>query len=815
MKESKKPPREDIINVTFQDYNYTETRFDLRIECHVDEGDQPYPPLNWFSISVDESFQQSGPSAVFSFSSADVQRTGCLPTRCTAGNGNGSTTAIGIFCQDVTSCARDLEKLSSGHLASFNVTRIGETAVSSYQCDVNTTTTINYRVTRECVWDRKGNFRWLDPVYTPCEQFESAGEALKQLGNEDITPDEAESVSDVLVNLTSDTTQLESSQALQDVSNIITIVISVSATPEVAENVIDAVNNILELPESTFQEASNDAAADGDGGSGNVANNILTSINTLTAAVQNNSNENFTYSGDNIVVAAVKVNRATFPLTAKVGSTPSRGDQFNFTANSVSPVTANDAASVSLPEAILDLVPENNQDVAISVFLLDSPKLFQDTRNTTSLPVTEAQPFVASSILSVTIEGAKISGLPDDKPVTLQFPVNQSYVTSNQYTARCAFWNATDNGGAWSSVGVTTRKTSDNDGLIICDSYHLTSFCVLMDTQGNFESRALSVISLIGCIFSVVCLVITLTILLGIRKIRKKQPNQILINLCFAMLGLYLVFAVGSDKSHWGHGCTTVAILLHFFCLASVTWMGVEAFNMYLMFVRVMNVYTSHMILKCCIVGWGVPLVVTVVSVASKWSAYQHKTYCFVEPGLAFYLGLLLPIAVILAFNSAIFVVVTYRLTCGRKVVSKASALEKDGDKVARMRAEVIRRAQNAIAIGTLLGLTWVFGFMALGGARLFFNYIFAILNSLQGVFVFLLFGMRQPEVRDLLKAKKGHCMSRARGSAGERRKSSGFDVSTLPRMTTRASDVTLLSYSKKPSICAEMSDGTKTTSEI
>lgn len=78
-----------------------------------------------------------------------------------------------------------------------------------------------------------------------------------------------------------------------------------------------------------------------------------------------------------------------------------------------------------------------------------------------------------------------------------------------------------------------------------------------------------------------------------------------MINLSSALLGLYFAFVVGVDKSSWGLGCTVVAILLHYFTLAAVAWMGVEAFSMYLMFVRVVNSYMPKMLLKSCLAGWG------------------------------------------------------------------------------------------------------------------------------------------------------------------------------------------------------------------
>ncbi|XP_055958783.1 adhesion G protein-coupled receptor E5-like [Patella vulgata] len=49
-------------------------------------------------------------------------------------------------------------------------------------------------------------------------------------------------------------------------------------------------------------------------------------------------------------------------------------------------------------------------------------------------------------------------------------------------------------------------------------------------------------------------------------------------------------------------------------------------------------------------------------------------------------------------------------------------------------------------------GLTWVFGFLAISDARLVFQYIFTVLNSLQGFLIFILFTARDKNVRDYWK---------------------------------------------------------------
>lgn len=59
-----------------------------------------------------------------------------------------------------------------------------------------------------------------------------------------------------------------------------------------------------------------------------------------------------------------------------------------------------------------------------------------------------------------------------------------------------------------------------------------------------------------------------------------------------------------------------------------------------------------------------------------------------------------------------------------------------------------------------LLGLTWFFGAVAIGSARLLFQYLFCIFNSLQGLAIFWFHCVRQPEVRqcwaDFLRGRRG-----------------------------------------------------------
>lgn len=80
-------------------------------------------------------------------------------------------------------------------------------------------------------------------------------------------------------------------------------------------------------------------------------------------------------------------------------------------------------------------------------------------------------------------------------------------------------------------------------------------------------------------------------------------------NLSTALLFLNLVFLLDGwiTSFHVDGLCTAVAALLHFFLLATFTWMGLEAIHMYIALVKVFNTYIRRYILKFCIVGWGKP----------------------------------------------------------------------------------------------------------------------------------------------------------------------------------------------------------------
>eukprot|EP00073_Rattus_norvegicus_P041289 XP_008770521.1 PREDICTED: adhesion G-protein coupled receptor G5 isoform X4 [Rattus norvegicus] len=183
--------------------------------------------------------------------------------------------------------------------------------------------------------------------------------------------------------------------------------------------------------------------------------------------------------------------------------------------------------------------------------------LFQDDRN--------------SSLLNNYVLGAQL----DHRPVNnLQRPVNISFWHNRSlegYTVTCVFWKegaGKHSWGAWSPKGCYTEQPSPTQ--VLCHCNHLTYFAVLMQLSGDPVPTELQTpleyISLVGCSISIVASL--LTILLNAHSSSQMVPPTVPRSVC-----------------------TVLAATLHYALLSSLTWMGVEGFNLYLLLGRVYNVY--------------------------------------------------------------------------------------------------------------------------------------------------------------------------------------------------------------------------------
>ncbi|KAL3856102.1 hypothetical protein ACJMK2_015297 [Sinanodonta woodiana] len=306
----------------------------------------------------------------------------------------------------------------------------------------------------------------------------------------------------------------------------------------------------------------------------------------------------------------------------------------------------------------------------------------------------------------------------------------------------CGHWNYTgnENAGGWSTEGCVH---SVDAGRHICTCNHLTNFAVLIDLQpdqslSEADKLALGIITKIGLGLSVAGLGLTILTFLIFRNLRKGRGQKTLVCLCFAMMGSAILFLVGIDRTETYGGCITVSVLLHYFILASFMWMLIEGIVQYLRFVKVLGTYIPKFMIKTSIPAWGTPLIPVIVLLAVDYNLYYGgRGYCWMQL-YPLYWAFILPIGLILFANFIIFILVIVNL-CRRP---KGIQMNQSEKKIA------ILNFQAGLAVFVLLGLTWIFGFLAVEDARVAFMYVFAFLNAFQGFFVFLLFTAREKKIR-------------------------------------------------------------------
>ncbi|XP_053150768.1 adhesion G protein-coupled receptor E5 isoform X2 [Hemicordylus capensis] len=299
----------------------------------------------------------------------------------------------------------------------------------------------------------------------------------------------------------------------------------------------------------------------------------------------------------------------------------------------------------------------------------------------------------------------------------------------------CAFWNPVNGSGSWSTEGC--RVLESNTTRTHCQCTHLTSFAVLMAFYQLEEDKCLDVITKVGLVVSLICLFLSILTFLFCRTIRGLRTT-IHLHLCLALFAAYVIFLMGAGHPENKTACATVAALLHYCFLSVFCWMLLEGVELYLMVVQVFKTHCLkhwHIFL----VGYGLPAVVVGISAAANHKGYGTEIHCWLSLEDGFLWSFLAPVCLIIMVNAVVFVITVWRLT------EKFADINPDISELKKLRVLTV----TAIAQLCILGTTWIFGLFQFNSRTLFVSYIFTILNTLQGIFIFLLHCLLKNQVRD------------------------------------------------------------------
>ncbi|XP_072181687.1 cadherin EGF LAG seven-pass G-type receptor 2-like [Diadema setosum] len=421
----------------------------------------------------------------------------------------------------------------------------------------------------------------------------------------------------------------------------------------------------------------------------------------------------------------------------------------NFTTKAIpiheveSPILLEDTSQVHIPGDLIKPRPEPEGydpndpiygNVAVSAFLLYSTLqnlLPNSTADDVRHPDNKVGQLINSPIISFSIFDSLANGtLPNPllSPVVLEF---QSLDAVNRSGPQCVYWDFAlyNDTGGWSTEGC--RLTGYNRTHINCSCSHLTNIAVIMDNAPYQWTEditiSLSIAVYVGVAIAIICLLITFLTLLGISNLHTNL-NSIHVNLCFVLIVAEVTFGVGINTDNT-FACTAVAIILHYVLLSAFGWMFVEGVHLYRMMTEIRDINSGPMTysyvisygVSALIVGMAVPL--SNINYGTQVNSNnEHFCWFSVEDLLIWsFAG---PVLAVVAMNMVvIFLAIVESCKSGQKT-----------PEFGKLRSGI----RSAGILLPLLGITWVFGLLAVNQTVIIYQYLFAIFNGLTGLAILL-----------------------------------------------------------------------------
>ncbi|XP_007469175.1 PREDICTED: EGF-like module-containing mucin-like hormone receptor-like 3 [Lipotes vexillifer] len=313
----------------------------------------------------------------------------------------------------------------------------------------------------------------------------------------------------------------------------------------------------------------------------------------------------------------------------------------------------------------------------------------------------------------------------------------------------CVYWKGTKEGGHWSTEGCFLKQANKTHS--ICNSTHLSSFAVLVAFHRQKEDPALTVITYVGLSLSLLCLVLAALTFLLCKAIQNTSTSlHLQLSLCLFLA--HLLFLTAMDRTEIKVLCAIIAGALHYLYLASFMWMLLEGLHLFLTARNLMVVNHSgvNRFMKKLMfpVGYGVPAVIVAISAASRPHLYGTPDHCWLSLNQKFIWAFLGPVCAIICVNFVFFILVLWILK------RKLSSLNSEVSTIQNLKMLTLKATAQLF----ILGCTWCLGIFQMGPAARVMAYLFTIINSLQGFFIFLVYCLLSQKVRkwfgEIIKSK-------------------------------------------------------------
>jgi hypothetical protein len=198
-------------------------------------------------------------------------------------------------------------------------------------------------------------------------------------------------------------------------------------------------------------------------------------------------------------------------------------------------------------------------------------------------------PTLLSPVVSVSLGGAGLPTSPVlDSNVEIKLPVQTRIESANTSGLECVWWDyglSANNGtGGWSTVGCTMQSVAkvDSDQVVLCSCSHMTHFGVLFSSadrgRSEAEEKALRYITYIGMAVGLLGILLVWYCFATHRDL-VERPELFILHLSVAIAVANTMFVAATDRNEGqsDESCAAVAVIIHYFLLATWTWQLCEA----------------------------------------------------------------------------------------------------------------------------------------------------------------------------------------------------------------------------------------------
>ncbi|KAJ8047327.1 Adhesion G protein-coupled receptor L1 [Holothuria leucospilota] len=277
--------------------------------------------------------------------------------------------------------------------------------------------------------------------------------------------------------------------------------------------------------------------------------------------------------------------------------------------------------------------------------------------------------------------------------------------------------------------------------------------CNFLQSNGTVYFRFLpeyshveAILSTVGISLSIAALSFTLLTYCVFSEVRSRMANILIMILCSCLIPAQILLIIAGVATVSTKFCAVVSGLSHFLWLAAFTTTSVLGFALSQTFSLRNQVIrgrepswkavTVFSLICFCppTLTSGTLLILYFMDADRFGITYGSSSGCWIGEQLINFFFFGIPVGVCLLLNFVFFLHVTLSL-CIQMRSSERVRKSKEGFK--------LREALIYIKIFVVLGLTWIFGFLAAVSNIQFLWYVFTLFTSLQGVFIFLAFTVK------------------------------------------------------------------------